>query len=231
MRLFSRKKRLGVSNLKRSGKRLLVVSGCMLSLFMLAPSMNSNLVNNMTGSITSYASELPYSSRWETQSDGNWKYKLDTGGYATSAWVHDEVDGNWYLLSESGIMRSGIFESYGKYYLLSEVHDGHYGHLVKNGEVYNGIVINADTSSSYEGALSQESLNALQSSGYNLGSAPSVTGTQHVSNGVVDGGSGGGATKNQTDIDYSLGGIFEDTKEPGTGTGSNGSGALNIKGQ
>lgn len=228
MGLFSRKNQ--VSNLKRTGKRLLLVTGCMLSLFMLAPVANSSGL----GSMIAYASELPYSSRWETQSDGSWKYKLDTGGYATSAWVHDEVDGNWYLLSESGIMRSGIFESYGKYYLLSEVHDGHYGHLVKNGEVYNGITITADTNADYEGALSQESLNSLQSSGYNLGSAPSVTGTQHVSNGKVEsGGSGGGATENNTnaDIDYSLGGIFEDTKEPGTGTGSNGSGALNIGGQ
>lgn len=186
--------------MKRIGKRFLIVTGCMLSLLMVS--------NNGLDSMTVYASELPYSSRWETQSDGNWKYKLDTGSYATNAWVLDEVDGNWYLLSESGIMRSGIFESYGKYYLLSEVHNGHYGHLVKNGEVYNGIVINADTSSSYEGALSQESLNALQSSGYNLGSVPSVTGTQHVSNGVVD---GGGATENnipgrEVNGGYDLGG-------------------------
>ena len=126
-----------------------------------------------------------YSTRWETQSDGNWKYKLDAGGYATTAWVQDEVDHNWYLLGDNGIMRSGIFESYGKYYLLSEVHDGHFGHLVKNGEVYHGITIQADTSADYEGALSQESINALKSLGYKFDSVTSVTGTQHVSNGQV----------------------------------------------
>lgn len=199
--------------MKRIGKRLLIVTGCMLSLLMVS--------NNGLDSMTVYASELPYSSRWETQSDGNWKYKLDTGSYATNAWVLDEVDGNWYLLSESGIMRSGIFESYGKYYLLSEVHNGHYGHLVKNDEVYNGIIIKADTSSSYEGALSQESLNALQSSGYNFGSAPSVTGTQHVSNGVVN---GGGATENNTNTENQIddNGLIHSVKPGGIGGSTEG---------
>ena len=82
-------------------------------------------------------------------------------------------------------MRSGIFESYGKYYLLSEVHDGHFGHLVKSGEVYNGVTIKADTSEASEGALSQESIDALKGLGYQFSSVTSVTGTQHVSDGKV----------------------------------------------
>lgn len=126
-----------------------------------------------------------YSHRWETQANGDWKYKLDAGGYATTAWVQDEVDFNWYLLGDNGIMRSGIFESYGKYYLLSEIHDGHFGHLVKNGEVYQGITIKADTSVEYEGALSQESIEALKKLGYVFEDAVSVTGTQHVSAGKI----------------------------------------------
>ena len=170
------------------GKKVLVVTGMMLALFMAAPAINSQAVDNMLGVETSYASELPYSTRWETQADGNWKYKLDNGSYANTAWVRDEVDGNWYLLNESGVMRSGIFESYGKYYLLSEVHDGHFGHLVKNGEVYNGITISASTNVEDEGALSPGTINALKGLGYNFSSSPSVTGTQHVSNGQVTSG-------------------------------------------
>lgn len=169
-------------------RKALVVTGMMLSLFMVAPVMKSEVVDNVLGVETVYAAELPYSTRWETQSDGSWKYKMDAGGYATSAWVQDEVDHNWYLLSDTGVMRSGIFESYGKYYLLSEIHDGHFGHLVKNGEVYNGVTISASTNADDEGALSQATINSLQSLGYSFGAAPSVTGTQHVSDGKVTSG-------------------------------------------
>jgi len=187
MKFFSKKSKCKKNSV---GKKVLIVSGMMLALFMSAPMVNSPVVNNMTGTIEAHAAELPYSSRWETQSDGSWKYKMDAGGYATSAWVQDEVDGNWYLLSESGVMRSGIFESYGKYYLLSEIHDGHFGHLVKNGSVYNGVTISASTNADDEGALSQSTISALQGLGYSFGSAPSVTGTQHVSGGhVTSGGS------------------------------------------
>lgn len=178
------------------GKKVLVVTGMMLALFMAAPAINSQAVDNMLGVETSYAAELPYSTRWETQADGSWRYKLDNGSYATTAWVRDEVDGNWYLLNESGVMRSGIFESYGKYYLLSENHDGHFGHLIRNGEVYNGITISASTNVEDEGALSLGTINALKGLGYNFSSSPSVTGTQHVSNGQV---TSGGSNASQSD--------------------------------
>lgn len=139
--------------------------------------------------MVTYASEqnqsLPYSSRWEIMSNGDWKYKMDNGQYATGKWLQDEVDKNWYLMNENGIMRSGIFKSYDRYYLLSEIHDGHFGHLVKNGEVYHGITIKADTSSTYEGALSQESINALKAIGYNFNTVKDVSGTSHVSDGKV----------------------------------------------
>lgn len=190
MRLFTVKKKFNEdlnSQKKKIGlvRKVLVVTGCMMALFMCAPVVNNTMLDNMIGVETSYASELPYSHRWETQANGDWKYKLDAGGYATTAWVQDEVDHNWYLLGDNGIMRSGIFESYGKYYLLSEIHDGHFGHLVKNGEVYQGITIKADTSKDYEGALSQESINALKAIGYQFTNVVSVTGTQHVSAGKV----------------------------------------------
>ena len=135
--------------------------------------------------ITAYAAEqtLPYSPNWETQPDGSWKYKYNTGGYAVDRWIHDEVDGNWYLMDENGIMRYGVFTSYGRYYLLSELHDGHFGHMVKNGEVYQGVTIVAEASGEYEGALSADTINALRSAGVNVDNVPDVTGTQHTSNG------------------------------------------------
>lgn len=137
--------------------------------------------------MTTYAAEqqtLPYSTRWETQADGvTWKYRYDSGGYASDRWVRDEVDGNWYLMDENGIMRYGVFTSYGRYYLLSELHDGHFGHMVKNGEVYQGVTIVAEASGDYEGALSADTINALRSAGVNVDNVPDVTGTQHTSNG------------------------------------------------
>ena len=135
--------------------------------------------------ITAYAAEqtLPYSPNWETQPDGSWKYKYNTGGYAVDRWIHDEVDGNWYLMDDTGVMRYGVVKSYGKYYLLSELHDGHYGHMVKNGEVYQGVTIIADTSDGTEGALTSDTINALRSIGINVDNVIDVSGTQHTTAG------------------------------------------------
>ena len=134
-----------------------------------------------------YAAEqnqLPYSIYWETQADGSWKYKLNTGGYA-SGWIQDEVDKNWYYMDESATMQSGVYKSYGKYYLLSEIHDGHYGHMVKNGEVYQGITISASTNADDEGALSDSTLSALRGVGVNVDNVPDISGSQHVSDGEI----------------------------------------------
>lgn len=79
-------------------------------------------------------------------------------------------------------MQSGLCVSYGKYYLLSEEHDGHFGHMIKNGEVYKGIQITADTSSGTEGALSDEMIAKL---GLDKSKAFDVTGSQHVTDGEV----------------------------------------------
>ncbi len=134
-----------------------------------------------------YAAEqnqLSYSSRWETQADGSWKYKLNTGGYA-SGWIQDEVDQNWYYMDESATMQSGVYKSNGKYYLLSELHDGHYGHMVKNGEVYQGITISASTNEADEGALSDSTLSALRGAGVNVDNVPDISGSQHIRNGEI----------------------------------------------
>ena len=139
---------------------------------------------NPLGLMEVQAAELPYSIYWETQADGSWKYRLNTGGYA-SGWIQDEVDKNWYYMDESATMQSGVYKSYGKYYLLSEIHDGHYGHMVKNGEVYQGITISASTNADDEGALTDSTLSALRDAGLNVDNVPDISGSQHVSDGQI----------------------------------------------
>ena len=159
--------------------RLILTTGALLCLTA-APIAQTNPL----GSMEVQAAELPYSIYWETQADGSWKYRLNTGGYA-SGWIQDEVDKNWYYMDESATMQSGVYKSYGKYYLLSEIHDGHYGHMVKNGEVYQGITISARTNADDEGALTDSTLSALRDAGVNVDNVPDISGSQHVSDGVV----------------------------------------------
>ena len=171
----------------KSLKRIILTTGVMISLFG-APIVQNNplmdYMNSMT-TITAMAAEqqsnLPYSRFWETQADGSWKYKYDNGTYATG-WILDEVDGNWYYMDNSGIMQSGLYKSYDRYYFFSEEHDGHFGHMLVNGEVYHGVTISADTSETYRGALSQETISQL---GLDVTKAIDITGTQHVSGGKV----------------------------------------------
>lgn len=159
--------------------RLILTTGALLCLTA-APIAQTNPL----GSMEVQAAELPYSIYWETQADGSWKYRLNTGGYA-SGWIQDEVDKNWYYMDESATMQSGVYKSNGKYYLLSELHDGHYGHMVKNGEVYQGITISASTNADDEGALTDSTLSALRGVGVNVDNVPDISGSQHVSDGIV----------------------------------------------
>ena len=156
----------------------------------MAPISQANPLGQYMSSMTTITaqaaeqSQLPYSIYWETQADGSWKYKLDAEGYA-SGWIQDEVDKNWYYMDSSCTMQSGVYKSYNKYYLLSEIHDGHYGHLVKNGEVYQGVTISASTNESDEGALTEATINALRDAGVNVDNVKDISGSQHVSDGVV----------------------------------------------
>ena len=174
--------------MKNRLKKIIITTGALLMFTMAPVSQNNPLgeyLNSMT-TITAKAAEqsqLPYSIYWETQADGSWKYRLNTGGYAVNRWVQDEVDHNWYLLDDNGVMRTGVYKSYGKYYLLSEVHDGHYGHLVKNGEVYQGITISASTNADDEGALTDSTLSALRGAGVNVDNVQDVSGTTHTTGG------------------------------------------------
>ena len=159
--------------------RLILTTGALLCLTA-APIAQTNPL----GTMEVQAAELPYSIYWETQADGSWKYKLNTGGYA-SGWIQDEVDKNWYYMDESATMQSGVYKSNGKYYLLSELHDGHYGHMVKNGEVYQGITISASTNADDEGALTDSTLSALRGAGVNVDNVPDISGSQHISDGEI----------------------------------------------
>ena len=82
---------------------------------------------------------------------------------------------------------------------------------ILDGEVYHGVTISADTSESYRGALSEQTLTQL---GLDVTKAIDITGTQHVSGGEVvtpeqpqqnpttqsNGGTGeGGSTTSSTD--------------------------------
>ena len=171
----------------KSLKRIILTTGVMISLFG-APIVQNNplmdYMNSMT-TITAMAAEqqsnLPYSRFWETQADGSWKYKYDDGTYATG-WIQDDVDGNWYYMDSAGIMKSGLYKSYDRYYYFSEIHDGHFGHMLTNGEVYQGVTISADTSETYRGALSQQTISQL---GLDVSKAIDITGTQHVKGGKV----------------------------------------------
>ncbi len=157
-------------------KRILLSSGLLLGFMFTSP---------IIPTITTYAAEqqsnLPYSRFWETQADGSWKYKYDDGTYATG-WIQDDVDGNWYYMDSAGIMKSGLYKSYDRYYYFSEIHDGHFGHMLTNGEVYQGVTISADTSETYRGALSQQTISQL---GLDVSKAIDITGTQHVKGGKV----------------------------------------------
>lgn len=127
-----------------------------------------------------YAAE--YSDNWKLNSDNNWEY-YKNGNKLISTWVQD--NNNWYLFDKDGVMRVGLYESYGKYYLLDDVRGtGTYGKLLKNGATYKGINISADTSSEYEGALSEDTLNRLSGVGLSKNSAANVTGTAHNTNDV-----------------------------------------------
>ena len=165
--------------MKNRLKKIILTTGALFCLTA-APIAQTNPL----GSMEVQAAELPYSIYWETQADGSWKYKLNTGGYA-SGWIQDEVDKNWYYIDESATMQSGVYKSNGKYYLLSELHDGHYGHMVKNGEVYQGITISASTNADDEGALTDSTLSALRGAGVNVDNVPDISGSQHISDGEI----------------------------------------------
>ena len=86
------------------------------------------------------------------------------------------------MLDSNGTMRTGVFRSNGgKYYVLDTVRGtGTYGKLLKDGMVYQGVVLHADTSATYEGALTDETLQQLANAGVEVINVPNVENTMHV---------------------------------------------------
>lgn len=156
---------------------------------------------NMSVSSFAGTTSASYSPYWNIDSANNWHYTLASGQVVTDAWIQDEVSGDWYLIDSVGNMKSGLVTSNGKYYLLDNTRGtGHFGKLLKNGEYYNGVLILADTSASYQGALSESTLNQLSAIGISVYSAENVTGTKQVSNGaIVSGGSANGSLNQSSD--------------------------------
>ena len=124
----------------------------------------------------------PFSPHWEIDSNQVWHYRMNDGSYARDAWIHDEVNGDWYLLDKNGDMLSGVFVSYGKYYFLDTVRGtGHYGRLLKNGHRFKDVTIEASTNAADEGALSEETLKAIGG----VDGAVEISGTKHIEAGEV----------------------------------------------
>lgn len=186
---------------KKHAKKLVITAG-ILGLMMFTPTAQSNplgqYMNTITNTIEAQAAET-YSDNWKIDSNNTWWYYMEDGSVAKNAWIHDH--GEWYLLGEDGAMRTGIFESNDdKYYLLDTVRGtGYYGRLLKNGDVYEGITLKCDTSAEYEGALSQETINALRSL-FDFGKAPSVKNTKHVENGKVTFENNNSSNQSNTDM-------------------------------
>lgn len=153
MRLFSRRNNKSNKSLKRSGKRLLVVSGCMMALFMLAPVSTQSF----TGSMTAYAAEVTQSARW-TGSGNDWRVSDNKGGFLKNCWFQDDVTNHWYLLGggDGSLMYAGLVtdNSTGKTYLLNTNHDGTYGRMLTVNGTYNvnGVNIYLEFNQNHDGS-------------------------------------------------------------------------------
>lgn len=121
-------------------KKVLVVTGMMLALFMAAPAINSQAVDNIVGVETSYAAELSQSARWVGTGD-RWQVSDNAGGFIKNCWFQDDVTGHWYLLGaeDGSVMYAGLVtdQSTGKTYLLNTNHDGTYGRMISVNGTYN----------------------------------------------------------------------------------------------
>ncbi|MDO5411166.1 MAG: hypothetical protein Q4F21_12070 [Lachnospiraceae bacterium] len=171
--------------MNRKAKKLVVTCGLMMAfMFVGLPSVHEAGHMDNPFVIEAQAAET-YSDNWKIDEAGTWWYYMNDGTLAKNCWIEDH--GQWYLLDGSGAMRTGIVKSNGgKYYLLDTVRGtGYYGRMLQNGQVYNGVTIHADTASGSEGALSQDTLNALASVGVSHDNVVNVENTKHVSSGQV----------------------------------------------
>lgn len=217
MGLFSRKRSIieknrnsnsGMNNLKRTGKRLLLVTGCMMALLMAAPMLQSEAVDNVLGVETAYASESTFSEFWFQDTDGSWKVRDNSGNIVKNAWLCDDaISANgqnvWYLLDANGnMLTQGLVQDQtGNYYSLEVNHNGFYGMLRYQSGNYDGV--NLSLESSHSGAFASiknsEAIEALKSkygvTNVNINNSNCVY-TSTFKSTTSNNNPGGGATEN-----------------------------------
>lgn len=167
---------------KRISKKLVITTG-VLAVMLFAPAAPKSTIGQAISTVINQIevqAAQTYSDNWKEDAMGNWHFYNDDGTLVTNSWVHDY--GEWYLLDSNGTMRTGVFRSNGgKCYILDTVRGtGTYGKLLKDGMVYQGVVLHADTSATYEGALSDETLQELANVGVDTVNVPNVENTLHV---------------------------------------------------
>lgn len=150
----------------------LIVTGAVLVLFMVAPVMESEVVDSVMGVETAYAAESTFSEYWFQDIDGSWKVKDNNGNVVKNCWLCDDaVSSNgqnvWYLIDSNGNMVSAglVRDSAGNYYSIETNHNGFYGMMRYQSGTYDGITLSLDgTHNGRFGAiLNTDGINALQS--------------------------------------------------------------------
>lgn len=176
MRLFGVRRPVSTSSInkpKKAGKRILIVTGIMMALFMAAPVMDNSVIDSMTGTVTSYAAEsATFSEYWFQDSNGSWKVKDSSGNIIKNAWLCDDAVASngqdvWYLLDSNGDMITAglVQDGTGNYYSLETNHNGYYGMLRYKSGNYDGINLSLEGShgGAFAAVLNQDGLNALKS--------------------------------------------------------------------
>ena len=175
MRLFGVRreaKSSSISKPRRAGKRVLIVTGIMMALFMAAPVMNNSTLDTMTGTVTSYAAETAtFSEYWFQDSNGSWKVRDNNGNVIKNAWLCDDAVASngqdvWYLLDANGNMVTAglVQDGTGNYYSLETNHNGYFGMLRYKSGNYDGVNLTLEGShgGAFAAVLNQDGLNALK---------------------------------------------------------------------
>lgn len=184
-------------------KKIVMVTGCMLSLLMVAPVLNVEAVDNVLGVETAYAAESTFSEFWFQDTDGSWKVRDNTGNIVKNAWLCDDAVASngqnvWYLLDANGnMLTQGLVQDQtGNYYSLETNHNGFYGMLRYQSGVYDGVSLSLESShsGSFAKILNQDGINAL-SAKYGVTSV-NIDNSNCVYTSTFRSGSSGGSTVN-----------------------------------
>lgn len=131
MRLFSVRK--SNVNKRNIGKKVLIVTGVMLALFMSGPIIGGTSF----GGITAYAAEQAQvpTSNWYQDIAGAWRVKDPSGNIIANAWFCD-YDGSWSLLDATGARYDGLINyDNGHFYYFIQ------GKMQTINGIYNGVSV------------------------------------------------------------------------------------------